>query len=309
MFGYTQAEIEAGVNCFEVFVSKDVGRARRNFRLALEGQDLTGIEYTAQRTDGTQFPVMVHSAPILRDGAPAGLRGIVIDVTERKRFEKSLQESEAVLNEAQEIAGIGSFVWDLQRDFLSCSQNMFRLAGLDRNDVADDTRVAMTQLIHPDDLAEVQGQIERMVATKQTWPFEFRVVRPDGSERVWQSHARFICDDAGTPLKCVGIHRDVTEQRQAESEREITVEVLRLLSQRNTRRELLQSVTALLHEWSGCDAVGVRLREGEDFPYFETRGFPPEFVLAENRLCAVDARGNCSGIARATRSSSACVAT
>ena len=50
-------------------------------------------------------------------------------------------------------------------------------------------------------------------------------------------------------------------------------------------------VTALLREWSGCEAVGIRLRQGDDFPYFETRGFPPEFVLAENRLCAVDAEG------------------
>ena len=43
----------------------------------------------------------------------------------------------------------------------------------------------------------------------------------------------------------------------------------------------MRSVTASLHSWSGCEAVGIRLREGDDFPYFETRGFPAEFVLAE----------------------------
>ena len=44
-------------------------------------------------------------------------------------------------------------------------------------------------------------------------------------------------------------------------------------------------------EWSGCEAIGIRLSEGDDFPYFETRGFPPEFVLAENHLCEVDSQG------------------
>ena len=42
---------------------------------------------------------------------------------------------------------------------------------------------------------------------------------------------------------------------------------------------------------TGCEAVGVRLRQGDDFPYYETRGFPEEFVLAENRLCAIDEKG------------------
>jgi PAS domain S-box-containing protein len=77
----------------------------------------------------------------------------------------------------------------------------------------------------------------------------------------------------------------------AESEREITIEILRLIGQNNGRRELMRAVTLLLHEWSGCEAVGIRVREGEDFPYFETRGFPAEFVLAENRLCAVNSSG------------------
>jgi hypothetical protein len=42
---------------------------------------------------------------------------------------------------------------------------------------------------------------------------------------------------------------------------------------------------------TGCAAVGVRLRDGDDFPYYETRGFPDEFVQAENRLCAIDQAG------------------
>ena len=53
-----------------------------------------------------------------------------------------------------------------------------------------------------------------------------------------------------------------------------------------TLRRLFQTVTIHLQKQLGCDAVGIRLRMGLDFPYYETRGFPPEFVLAEDLLCA-----------------------
>lgn len=84
---------------------------------------------------------------------------------------------------------------------------------------------------------------------------------------------------------------DITRQKQSECERQILLEVLTLVNTRNHTHEMLAGVTQKLQEWSGCQTVGVRLRGGEDFPYFETRGFPPEFVLAENSLCALDAQG------------------
>ncbi len=57
------------------------------------------------------------------------------------------------------------------------------------------------------------------------------------------------------------------------------------------RHELLSGITTLLKRWSGCEAVGVRLPDGDDYPYYETRGFSDEFVQAENRLCATDKQG------------------
>ncbi|MFW6114394.1 MAG: PAS domain S-box protein, partial [bacterium] len=67
--------------------------------------------------------------------------------------------------------------------------------------------------------------------------------------------------------------------------------LLGLLADQNHISELVREVTILLQDWSSCEAVGVRLQDGDDFPYFETRGFPPEFVQAENELCAVDQKG------------------
>jgi two-component system cell cycle sensor histidine kinase/response regulator CckA len=53
----------------------------------------------------------------------------------------------------------------------------------------------------------------------------------------------------------------------------------------------MREVSILLRDWSGCTAVGIRLKEGDDFPYYETRGFPPEFVELERYLCERDRHG------------------
>lgn len=86
-------------------------------------------------------------------------------------------------------------------------------------------------------------------------------------------------------------NRDISERKQAEGEREITVELLRLANQSNGLRDLVRAAVAFFRQQSGCEAVGVRLREGEDYPYYQTHGFPPEFVRMENHLCVRDSAG------------------
>lgn len=77
----------------------------------------------------------------------------------------------------------------------------------------------------------------------------------------------------------------------AGADHETLIRLRRLLGASGDRSEFLREALALMHDWSGCEAVGIRLREGNDYPYAETRGFPPEFVRDENGLCVVDEAG------------------
>jgi PAS domain S-box-containing protein len=70
-----------------------------------------------------------------------------------------------------------------------------------------------------------------------------------------------------------------------------TVELFRLLTSDSDLHDLMRAATLMMMQWTGCEAIGIRLREGDDFPYYETRGFPPEFLRLENSLCAVDLDG------------------
>jgi PAS domain S-box-containing protein len=64
-----------------------------------------------------------------------------------------------------------------------------------------------------------------------------------------------------------------------------------LITTSKNLKECIQNITSSLQSWSGCEAIGIRLREGDDFPYFETFGFPQKFISSEKYLCAYDRKG------------------
>jgi len=85
--------------------------------------------------------------------------------------------------------------------------------------------------------------------------------------------------------------RDITERKRAEANQQLVVEVLRLLNRANDLTALVKELVQLIKRSTDFEAVGLRLRAGEDFPYFVASGFPEYFVRAERYLCARDQAG------------------
>jgi len=109
---------------------------------------------------------------------------------------------------------------------------------------------------------------------------------------VWLLSSKLpLKDSTGQVIGLVGIGRDITDRKRMEAERERTIALLHLINEKDDLRDLVQSVLDLLQRELGYDAVGMRLKQGNDFPYFETRGFPPEFVQGDSALCMFDAHG------------------
>lgn len=96
-FGYSAQEIEAGTTVFEMVAADQRDRAAKTFGQALESGSVPTGEYTAIRKDGSTFPALISSRAILRDGHPVGIRGILIDISERveaaRRVENALSET------------------------------------------------------------------------------------------------------------------------------------------------------------------------------------------------------------------------
>ncbi len=98
LFGYTLSDFKKGLNSLQMLAPEERNRAKKNKEKVLSGKKLGGVEYTAQRKDGSTFPVIIHSNPIIRNNKPAGLRGIIIDITNRKKTEVALQHSRDYLD-------------------------------------------------------------------------------------------------------------------------------------------------------------------------------------------------------------------
>ncbi len=87
------------------------------------------------------------------------------------------------------------------------------------------------------------------------------------------------------------IFEDITERKKAEEEREIMINFLKIANSTTDTRDLIRATVDFFQKESCCEAVGIRLKEGDDYPYYETRGFPQEHVRLENKLCKTDDSG------------------
>jgi PAS domain S-box-containing protein len=133
---------------------------------------------------------------------------------------------------------------------------------------------------------ELQRAIENGRTEDEGWR-----VRKDGS-RFWANAILTVLRDKDGGLRGFSkVTRDITEQKRTQQERETTIEFLGLVNGNTGTRELVKAAATFFQQQSGCEAVGIRLHEGEDYPYYEARGFPKAFVQMENSLCARDSAG------------------
>ena len=105
--GHSEDDLRRGLNAFQMFVPEDHDRARQSIRGLLSGEKLSGDEYAVLRKDGTTFPAVVYASRVMRENRTVGLRGIVIDITERKRMEAELIKSLRLATIGETAAMVG----------------------------------------------------------------------------------------------------------------------------------------------------------------------------------------------------------
>jgi diguanylate cyclase (GGDEF)-like protein/PAS domain S-box-containing protein/putative nucleotidyltransferase with HDIG domain len=113
-FGYADEDVARGLECARLLAPQDRERAIADLGRALAGEKIAGVEYLALRQNGTTFPITVYSSPIVEDGRAVGIRGIAIDVTDRKKVEELLRQANSRLEElatTDELTGL----WNRRR--------------------------------------------------------------------------------------------------------------------------------------------------------------------------------------------------
>src|SRR3972149_6411548 len=173
-------------------------------------------ESRVKHSNGSVRDVIFHKAVFFgRNGKLAGLIGVILDITDRKRVEESLRKSEARLTNAQRIAHIGSWERDIVTDNLHWSDETYRILGLTPQSIGF-TYEAYLNFVHPDDREFVKKSVLDALSRKKPYSSDYRIVLRDGSERFVHSEAEVVFDHAGNPTKMHGTIQDITERKQIE---------------------------------------------------------------------------------------------
>jgi PAS domain S-box-containing protein len=154
------------------------------------------------------------------------------DIAMRRTVEAALQDSEARLRSSEErlklaidAAGLGIWDWDVEGDRLVWDDSMVRLYGVRAQDFGDSFD-AWLQYVVPEDVAQAKADVEAALRGERDYLSRFRVRRADGAIRVMRGLAMIIRNADGSPVRMVGINRDVTELVNAERERDRATEAV-----------------------------------------------------------------------------------
>ena len=143
---------------------------------------------------------------------------------------RRLRASQDRLLEAQRVAGVGSWEWEIGTDRVWWSEELYRLYGLD-HETFRASYGGFLERVHPDDRDKVNALIAGVIENGQPIRFEHRVIRPDGTIVTMEAHGHVIRDESGLLVRMAGTGQDISERKRAEEER------AQLLSEQIARRE------------------------------------------------------------------------
>ncbi|MEX8518778.1 MAG: diguanylate cyclase [Leptothrix sp. (in: b-proteobacteria)] len=151
-----------------------------------------------------------------RMGAVQYLSATFVDISERKRSEEALRQSEQRLRLAEQIGRIGTFDWDIATDTVHWSAEVAALYGLPVQ-MFESSINTWHELIYPEDRTALEQRVEQALETSR-FEAEWRVLWPDGSVHWLAGRAVVEQDEAGQPCKMLGVNIDITERKQAEEQ-------------------------------------------------------------------------------------------
>ena len=221
--GYTAEEFAADPYLWiRMLEEEDRDRVIDHVREVYEGKESRGVEHRIVRKDGRTIWVSYSTVSKFdAHGQLVSYDGITKDITERKRAEEALRESEALLARSQQLAHLGSWKLDIPANRLDWSDEVYRIFGCTPLEF-DASYEAFLGFVHPDDRAAVDEAYTRSLRERRdSYEIEHRIVRKATGE-VRFVHERCVheCDDAGAVIRSIGMVQDITDRKKAEAERE-----------------------------------------------------------------------------------------
>lgn len=276
-----------GKYCYEIFYETTQKCDDCPCTLASETKRVQMREFTTP--DGRIW--FIKAYPLFSDkGKLVSITELRSDITTQKIIEESLKETKELFQFLAENTNDIIYRFDISksRSFGYINPRVFDLTGYNANDFYQNPML-LSEITHHEDKQKIEkcffgeGFCEGL--------FSHRVFKKDG-KIVWIEHhiAPFYNED-GTLISLEGVARDVSERKRGEEKKRLIIGILKILNSPKDKINEIGEILSIIKDFTGFEAVGIRLHENDDYPYYETKGFSKEFVEAERFLCSKDQNG------------------
>jgi len=254
MTGYSKEELLT-MSFFGLLPEESISDGIEHFR-TLTVTDTAKADLLYSHKSGAKHWCAVESVKL----SETRVLGFTKDITQRKLDEKLLKESESSLEEAQRIAHIGSWEWDMTKNIGKWSKEMFRVYDINP-DTYDGNQESVIGILHPDDVEIFTNNMKSNLWTENSTSFEYRVIHKDGSIHYVCAEARLEFDKSGKPFKSIGTVQDITERKIAEQTLKISEEKYRTMLNASPDGILLIDLQGIITEVS---EIGLELFDADN---------------------------------------------
>jgi len=230
--GYTQEDIDNGLNILQLFEQEHVEMVKTNFEKRLRGETVEGNEYILVSKDGRRHPVASYSSPIIRRGKAVGLRGVLLDISRHKKIEGELKKFKTISDKAN----YGTAITDLDGNLLYVNDCFAKMHGLNAGEIIGRNLSIFhneSQMLRVNQLNEILRKTGSF-STEKVWH-----TRKNGTVFPTLMNASVIKDDNGNSLFLSATAIDITEQNRLEKERADNEEKFRALLNASTESIVL----------------------------------------------------------------------
>src|SRR5262245_29915204 len=201
---------EVGMSLFDFLGTKDPTNAAIAHHLAALSGERQSFQY---KLADRWYAVLLEP---LRDehGRVAGCLGVAFDVTAQRETQERLARSEARLAEAQRVAHVGSFEWDIAHNFVIWSDELHRIYGIEPGQFGG-TYEAYLERVDPHDVEATKNVVFDAIRNAKPFEYDHRIIRSDGSVRILHTRGDVITDEHGQAVRLVGSCWDITDLKEA----------------------------------------------------------------------------------------------
>jgi len=184
----------------------------------------------------------------------------------------------------------GNLAWwemDVKTGKVIFNENKVKMLGYNVDDFKDADYKSFTNLVHPDDHDIVmQAMRDHLEGKKEAYDVEYRIKAKNGSYKWYYDKGSIVKrDKKGNPLLVKGVVIDISRVKQSENLEKLSNKILDRLNKSGERINQIRDILFLIKQFNDFEAVGIRIKERDIFPYYETNGFPGNFLKKADKIC------------------------